>query len=118
MFKDHDLVTYDPVKHGEYPRMEISRCDLAIICVGTPEADGGHADLSYVKAAAVEIPGHVPVVVRSTVPPGTTDALFGGSTRLYAHAPEFMGENVLHSWQRPTDVPYMIIGGGTPEATQ
>ena len=32
------------------------------------------------------------------------------------HAPEFMGENVLHSWQKPTDVPYMIIGG-RPEAT-
>jgi UDPglucose 6-dehydrogenase len=27
-----------------------------------------------------------------------------------------MGENVLHSWQRPEDVPYMIIGG-SPEAT-
>jgi hypothetical protein len=27
-----------------------------------------------------------------------------------------MGENVLHSWQSPVDVPYMIIGGA-PEAT-
>ena len=57
------------------------------------------------------------MVLRSTVPPGTTDRLFKGAGRLYCHAPEFMGENVLHSWQRSGDVPYMILGGG-PEATQ
>ena len=28
-----------------------------------------------------------------------------------------MGENVLHSWQRSADVPYMILGGD-PDATQ
>ena len=28
-----------------------------------------------------------------------------------------MGENVLHSWQRSVDVPYMILGGDA-DATQ
>jgi UDPglucose 6-dehydrogenase len=116
LFADHDLVTYDPATHAEYPRMDLSKCDLAIICVGTPRAADGHADLTYVGAAIAALPGHVPVVLRSTVPPGTTDRLLGGTDRLYCHAPEFMGENVLHSWQRSSDVPYMILGGD-PKST-
>jgi hypothetical protein len=64
-----------------------------------------------VEQAARDLPAGVPVALRSTVPPGTTDRLFAGTGRLYCHAPEFMGENVLHSWQRPQDVPYMILGG-------
>jgi UDPglucose 6-dehydrogenase len=114
MFVGHDLVTYDPLDHDTYPFDDLQACDFAIVCVGTPEGDTGRAHLEYVEAAAAELPS-VPVLLRSTVPPGTTDRVFGDRT-LYAHAPEFMGENVLHSWQKPTDVPYMIIGG-KPEAT-
>jgi UDPglucose 6-dehydrogenase len=118
MFRDagHDLVTYDPATDRTYPAGDIAGCDFAVICVGTPEAADGSADLAHVEAAAVDVPAGVPVMLRSTVPPGTTDRLFGSSARLYVHAPEFMGENVLHSWQKPTDVPYMILGG-KPEAT-
>jgi UDPglucose 6-dehydrogenase len=116
MFHEHDLVTYDPQDHDTYPDLDLATCDFAIVCVGTPEAADGHADLSYVETAAAQLPDGLPVMLRSTVPPGTTDRLFSGTGRLYAHAPEFMGENVLHSWQRPTDVPYMIIGGD-PEST-
>lgn len=118
MFAGHELVTYDPLDHDEYPHREIAACDFAVICVGTPEGEDGHADLSYVAAAAAALPSQTPVVLRSTVPPGTTDRLLGGyAGRLYCHAPEFLGENVLHSWQRSVDVPYMILGG-RPEATQ
>jgi UDPglucose 6-dehydrogenase len=114
MFAGHHLVTYDPQDHDEYPNDALAACDFVIVCVGTPEGPDGRADLSYVETAAREMPSRVPVMLRSTVPPGTTDRLF--DRRLHVHAPEFMGENVLHSWQKPTDVPYMIIGG-KPEAT-
>jgi UDPglucose 6-dehydrogenase len=116
MFAGQHVITYDPAVDKTYPS-GIATCDFAIICVGTPESEDGHADLTYVESAAAELPPGVPAVLRSTVPPGTTDRLFQCSGRLYAHAPEFMGENVLHSWQQPTDVPYMIIGG-EPEAAQ
>lgn len=116
MFADHDVITYDPAIHGAYPADEIAGCDFAILCVGTPEGADGRADLGYVEDAAAALPAGLPVVLRSTVPPGTTDRLFEGTGRLYCHAPEFMGENVLHSWQRPADVPYMIVGGD-PTAT-
>jgi nucleotide sugar dehydrogenase len=115
LFADHDVVTYDPAVDDRYPTEEIAACDFAVICVGTPERPDGHADLTYVARAAADMPTGIPVALRSTVPPGTTDRLFEGTGRLYCHAPEFMGENILHSWQRPIDVPYMIIGGN-PEA--
>jgi UDPglucose 6-dehydrogenase len=111
LFAAHDLVTYDPAVHDTYPHEALASCDLALVCVGTPPGDDGRADLVYVESAAEALPEGRPVVLRSTVPPGTTDRLFDGTGRLYAHAPEFMGENVLHSWQTSSDVPYMLIGG-------
>jgi UDPglucose 6-dehydrogenase len=108
MFKGCDLVTYDPMMHPDYPG-GMESVDFAVICVGTPSLADGRADLRAVYKAAADLPSGIPVALRSTVPPGTTDSLF--TDRLYAHVPEFMGENTLHSWQRATDVPYMIIGG-------
>ena len=92
MFHEHDLVTYDPQDHDTYPDREIRACDFAIVCVGTPEGPDGRANLDYVWTAAVDqLPKTVPVALRSTVPPGTTDLLFGGQKiRHYVHIPEFM----------------------------
>jgi nucleotide sugar dehydrogenase len=106
MFGQHVAVTYDPVHDDVYP--DLSYCDFALVCVGTPAGANGAADLGYVERAIAELPPDLPVALRSTVPPGTSERLLEG--RVYCHAPEFMGENILHSWQRPQDVPYMIIG--------
>lgn len=114
MFAGHDLVTYDPAFDETYPHDALAACNFVILCVGTPQGSDGHADLAYVEDAVAHLPPDVPAVLRSTVPPGTTDRVLAG--RIYCHAPEFMGENRMHSWQRPADVPYMIIGG-KPEAT-
>lgn len=58
---------------------DISRSDISMICVGTPSAADGSADLSMVRAAACSVAealrrserNHV-VAIKSTVPPGTT----------------------------------------------
>ncbi|SCL74653.1 GDP-mannose 6-dehydrogenase [Methanoculleus chikugoensis] len=62
---------YDPV----------AAADLSFICVGTPPAADGSADLSMVAAASRSIGealrdgnGLHTVVVKSTVPPGTTES--------------------------------------------
>lgn len=54
----------------------VARADAVFIAVGTPARRGdGHADLSYVYAAAREIAEHLSgytvVVTKSTVPVGT-----------------------------------------------
>lgn len=115
MFGDQVWIGYD-VDMSEYPYERFAECDMVVVSVGTPEAEDGRADLSQVEAAIEALPPRVPVALRSTVPPGTTDALLVSRPGLYVHAPEFMGENPLHSWQRPQDVPYMILGGA-PTAT-
>ena len=56
----------------------VSNAEAVFIAVGTPSRRGdGHADLSYVYAAAREIAGVLPeqavVVTKSTVPVGTGD---------------------------------------------
>ena len=56
----------------------VSDADVVMIAVGTPPRNGdGHADLSYVKAAAREIAVHLNgftvVAIKSTVPVGTGD---------------------------------------------
>ena len=51
-------------------------CDIAFLCVPTPQGEDGSADLSYVQRAAEEIAGVLPfeavVVNKSTVPVGST----------------------------------------------
>jgi UDPglucose 6-dehydrogenase len=51
-------------------------CEIAFLCVPTPQGEDGSADLSYIEAAAAEIASVLPyesiVVNKSTVPVGST----------------------------------------------
>jgi len=91
----------------------ISEAEAVLICVGTPSSPNGGTDLSQVDrtvdsiahrlpSAAAPASGHRSIVVRSTVPPGTVDALIGPRLRAlpsatpcehgYAMCPEFLRE--------------------------
>lgn len=54
----------------------VEDCEIAFLCVPTPQGEDGSADLSYVEAAAAEISPVLPyeaiVVNKSTVPVGST----------------------------------------------
>jgi UDPglucose 6-dehydrogenase len=53
----------------------VKDCEIAFLCVPTPQGEDGSADLSYIEAAAREISPHLPyesvVVNKSTVPVGS-----------------------------------------------
>jgi UDPglucose 6-dehydrogenase len=53
----------------------VKDCDIAFLCVPTPQGEDGSADLSYIESAAREISAHLPyesvVVNKSTVPVGS-----------------------------------------------
>lgn len=115
-FKDHDLVTYDPKTGARYPGEEISRCDCAIISVGTPQAEDGHADLTGFREAVGRLPPGMPILIRSTVPPGTTCGVASARDGHVVFCPEFMHERAGGAWKESGDVPWLILGGA-PEAT-
>lgn len=54
----------------------VAECEIAFLCVPTPQGEDGSADLSYVERAAAEIAPVLPyeaiVVNKSTVPVGST----------------------------------------------
>jgi UDPglucose 6-dehydrogenase len=54
----------------------VADCEIAFLCVPTPQGDDGSADLSYVQAACQQIAALLPyeaiVVNKSTVPVGST----------------------------------------------
>ncbi len=107
-----DVVTWDITYETPYPEREIAACALAVIAVGTPARADGRADLSAVRQALSALPPDLPVLVRSTVPPGTTDSLqreYPG--RLIAHAPEFLTERGGGPWPESADVPFLVLGG-------
>lgn len=102
---------WDPlVTPGPYPFEQIAECDLAVICVGTPQAQDGSADLSYLQEALDRIPPEMPVMVRSTIPPGTMSKL-ERSRSLVVHVPEFLNERAGGPWRESADVPFVILGG-------
>jgi UDPglucose 6-dehydrogenase len=117
MLAGHDLVGYDIASGGAYPRDLVGACDFAVVAVGTPQARDGSADLSGVRGALAALPGHLPVLLRSTVPPGTTARFQAGRRGPVCHAPEFMHERQGGAWAETTDVPFLILGG-TPQARE
>ncbi|MEQ1708624.1 MAG: UDP-glucose/GDP-mannose dehydrogenase family protein [Terricaulis sp.] len=116
-----DLVK-DNVEQGRLffttdPNAAIRDADAIFIAVGTPSRRGdGHADLSYVYAAAEEIAGlmqgYTVVVTKSTVPVGTGDEVEAIIKRLAPDAefavvsnPEFLREGAaINDFKRPDRV--------------
>ncbi|HEX7276465.1 MAG TPA: nucleotide sugar dehydrogenase [Acidimicrobiales bacterium] len=86
----------------------VGSCEFAYLCVPTPQAMDGSADLSYIRSVAAEIgpllPSEAIVVNKSTVPVGSTrvveDVLGRDDIRVVSN-PEFLREgsavyNFLH----------------------
>jgi UDPglucose 6-dehydrogenase len=106
----------------------VKGADAVFIAVGTPSRRGdGHADLSYVFAAAEEIAGSIDrftvVVNKSTVPVGTGDevariisATNPGADFAVISNPEFLREGAaIDDFKRPDRV---VIGGEDPRALE
>lgn len=105
--------------HLEVPEsMDAARPpQVAVVCVGTPAAPDGSADLSQVVAACREAAGRMDggvIAVKSTVPPGTLRTLVAPAVEAVdpsvrvASLPEFLAEgNALEGARRPERV---VIG--------
>lgn len=106
----------------------VGDADAVFIAVGTPSRRGdGHADLSFVHAAAAEIAGAITgftvIVDKSTVPVGTGDEVERiirttnpAADFAVVSNPEFLREGAaINDFKRPDRV---VIGGDDPRALE
>lgn len=96
---------------------EVNKCELAIICLPTPMREDGSCDISAVEEALgwLETPL---ILIKSTIPPGTTKSLKERFKKRICHSPEYVGEGgyYIPFWQYPHPTEpqhhsFMIIGG-------
>lgn len=113
-----DAIGYDPPRGLMDESGARAQCELAIICVPTPPLPDGSCDISLVRQAVADLPASIPyVLIKSTVPPGTTDELNFRASRAIAFSPEYVGEGGYHvppQFPDPHDPRghgFMIIGG-------
>ncbi|MBN8605828.1 MAG: UDP-glucose/GDP-mannose dehydrogenase family protein [Caulobacterales bacterium] len=128
-----DELVKDNVEQGRLffttdPTAAIRDADAVFIAVGTPSRRGdGHADLSYVYAAAEEIAGlmngYTVVVTKSTVPVGTGDEVEAIIKKVRPDAdfavvsnPEFLREGAaIGDFKRPDRV---VVGTNDERARE
>ncbi|MFM9036947.1 MAG: UDP-glucose dehydrogenase family protein [Actinomycetota bacterium] len=90
----------------------VENCEVAFLCVPTPQGDDGSADLSYVQEAARQIAPRLPheaiVVNKSTVPVGSTKVVERALRRPDVQVvsnPEFLREgSAVQDFLRPDRV--------------
>jgi UDPglucose 6-dehydrogenase len=103
-------VGYDIAVNSDSVRDEINTCDAAFVCVGTPEGWDGSCDLSAIDDVFSWL--HVRVaIIRSTIPPGTTDRLQSKYAGYVVFVPEFIGEGVNAPYNQMRQPPFVIVGG-------
>ena len=101
----------------------VADCDIAFLCVPTPQGSDGSADLSYIEAASAEIgpllPAGAIVVNKSTVPVGSARAVEAVIRREDIHVvsnPEFLREgSAVHDFLHPDRV---VVGADDRAAAE
>ena len=115
-FKErHNIYIYDPAYENSASKEKInSECEYAFICVPTQPREDGSCDTSLVEEASSWI-SVKNIIIKSTVEPGTTEALCKKYNKKIIFSPEFAGENKYWSpYKFMTDMkecPYYIFGG-------
>ena len=119
--KEHllHLLVYDPYTEDikSNTKEEINKADLAIVCVPTERSKDGQADISIVEDTIKWLKTPL-ILIKSTIPPGTTKKLIGGSSlsnetkKKIAFSPEFVGESTYYHpfWNKMIEEPALIIG--------
>ena len=123
----YDVLTYDIDKDKCNSTLEevINKCDIIFQCLPTPMKNNGECDLSIVRDSIENLntlsgqfrKDKPIVVIKSTVPPGTTEKLHHDSGFLdVIFSPEFLTEaNSFEDFKNQTRI---ILGGSRPATTK
>lgn len=108
---DH-LMIYDPHSNLSVSKGSINKhADLAIVCVPTEMKEDGSCDISIVKESIEWLETDL-ILIKSTVPPGTTKTLIKDTKKRIAFSPEFVGESTYYHpyWNKMIEEPALIMG--------
>jgi UDPglucose 6-dehydrogenase len=105
---DKYLEPYSGIERKE----EINSCRLVFLAVPTPAGTDGSCDISAVEEAVSWISS--PMCIKSTIPPGTTDALRVKTRKPIVFSPEYVGETPFHKY-RTLQIPELVVVGGESE---
>jgi UDPglucose 6-dehydrogenase len=90
------------------------KCDIAFICVPTPNMGKGKLDISIVEET-VKLSEEDLIVIRSTVNPGTCDYLSKKYKKRIVMQPEYLGETPNHPMLDQTTRQFVVIGGAAED---
>jgi len=117
--KYHKVNTYDKFNEAKSTHSGIAEastgCDVAFVCVPTPMCPDGSCDTSIVESVCGEIHQDPVIVIKSTVPPGTTTSLGYANNRPVVFNPEFLLERNATEDFKNTN---RVILGGHPDYTR
>jgi len=113
--KYHEVFAYDKYKSTNCRSLQevVERADIIFVCVPTPQQVSGECDLTIVNQVVAEVATYLTpdkvVVIRSTVPPGTTQSLIHKYPQCkFAMNPEFLREK--HAYDDFVHADRIIIG--------
>ena len=125
--KYYDVQTYDLDENKSTSTLHnlVMMCNTIFVCLPTPMKENGSCDLNILESSLLEINtltefecrGNKTVIIKSTIPPGTTEQL----NKQFRHLnilfnPEFLTErNAEEDYNNQNRI---IIGGPRPESTQ
>lgn len=119
LIKNHyDYCIYDP----NYPLISVIKefvnefCELAVICVPTPQAEDGSCDTSIVEETVKWLETPL-ILIKSTVEPGTVDELRKKTGKHLIFGPEYTGESKYYNPIMKTmkEEPFVIFGGNSDD---
>jgi UDPglucose 6-dehydrogenase len=111
-----EVVSTGRLRAVETMQEGVEGAGIVMVAVGTPPTADGEADLSQVHQAVGEMLLHAGpdavIVIKSTIPPGSTRALAAGTVRkdvAFVMCPEFLREgSALHDFRNPSRI---VVGG-------
>lgn len=113
--KRFDVKVYDKLTQPD--KSIVEGCDLAVVCVPTNQLPDGSADTSNVEEVVSWLDAPL-ILIKSTIPPTTTDKLVSKYGKNVCFSPEYMGESKYFTpfWKYPDPEnaeshSFVIIGG-------
>lgn len=112
-----DAIIYDEPKKIGY-KEQVNECDVAFVCVPTPQSEDGSCDTSIVENVINWIDPSVTIVIRSTVPVGFTDRWRIKLGKHIVFQPEYYGETPNHPFADPHNRSWITLGGCPVDTTK